>query len=293
MTAATPPTEPRPAHPLPPDEPALLPPGLDATLALVRHGESEWVLKGLFQGQGDSPLTETGRRQALLTARRIARRGRRPVLPLPTGAPIAVVHSPLARTTETATLIARAVNGGRGDDAVQNPVPLVPEPGFLEIGQGEWEGLPGTAIVERWGTLLEDWRRDPLTAWAPGGESLHEVDARVRTALRRLLADLATVAEPAPTGRSQVLGYADGPGTEPWSVLVGHDGVFKVTLLALLGLPLDRFWTLPFALCGISVVEIRNGRPRLRMHNATDHLAELQTVATQERDDARRRSGAL
>jgi broad specificity phosphatase PhoE len=278
---------------LPPDEPALLPAGLDATFALVRHGESEWVVKGLFQGQGDSPLTERGQRQALLTARRIARRARRPVLPLPEGPPLAVIHSPLARTTETATLIARAVNGGRGDDAVANPVPLVPEPGFLEIGQGEWEGLPGAEIVERWGGLLEDWRRDPLSAWAPGGESLREVDARVRTALRRALAELATVAEPAPEGRSQVLGYADGPGTEPWSIIVGHDGVFKVTLLALLGLPLDRFWTLPFALCGISVVEIRNGRPRLRMHNATDHLAELQTVAAQERDDARRRSGAL
>ncbi|MES1239288.1 MAG: histidine phosphatase family protein, partial [Chloroflexota bacterium] len=117
--------------------------------------------------------------------------------------------------------------------------------------------------------------------------------ARVRVALRRTLADLATVAEPAVAGRSQVLGYQETPGTEPWSILVGHDGVFKVTLLALLGLPLDRFWTLPFALCGISVVEIRNGRPRLRLHNATDHLAERQTIATQERDDARRRSGAL
>lgn len=288
MTEATP-----TAEPLPPDEPALLPPGLDATLCLVRHGESEWIIKGLFQGQGDSPLTETGRRQALLTARRIARRGRRPVMPLPSKPPLAVIHSPLARTTETATLIARAVNGGRGEDAVGTDVPLVPDPGFLEIGQGEWEGLPGKEIVERWGSLLEDWRRDPLSAWAPGGESLREVDARVRTALRRALAELATVAEPAPAGRSQVLGYADGPGTEPWSILVAHDGVFKVTLLALLGLPLDRFWTLPFALCGISVVEIRNGRPRLRMHNATDHLAELQTIATQERDDARRRSGAL
>lgn len=275
------------------DERPLLPEGLDATLALVRHGESEWIIKGLFQGQADSPLTERGRRQALLTARRIARRGRRPVMPLPAGPPLAVIHSPLARTTETATLIARAVNGGRGDDAVATPVPLIPEPGLLEIGQGAWEGLPGAEIVERWGPLLESWRRDPLSAWAPGGESVREVHARVRIALRRALADLATVAEPAVSGRSQVLGYGDSPGTEPWSILVGHDGVFKVTLLALLGLPLDRFWTLPFALCGISVVEIRNGRPRLRMHNATDHLAELQTVATQERDEARRRSGAL
>src|SRR5689334_21119693 len=69
--------------------------------------------------------------------------------------------------------------------------------------------------------------------------------------------------------------------------------MFKVTLLALLRLARNWYWEFTFALCGISVVEVRNGRPRLRLHNATDDLAELQTVATQERDDARRRSGAL
>jgi phosphoserine phosphatase len=272
---------------------ALIPAGLDAVIAFVRHGESEWVAKGLFQGQGDSPLTELGRRQALLTARRIARRARRPVLPLPPGPPRSVVHSPLARAAETASLIGRAVSSGRGEDAVPAPVPLVPEPGFLEIGQGEWEGLPGTEIAERWGDLIETWRREPLAAWAPGGESLAEVDTRVRQALRVLLADLATVAVRPEAGRSQVLGYADPIQDDPWSIVVAHDGVFKVTLLALLDLPLARFWTLPFALCGISIVEIRDGRPRLRLHNGTDHLAELQSTETRVKDDARRRSGAL
>jgi broad specificity phosphatase PhoE len=273
--------------------PTLIPAGLDAVLAFVRHGESEWVAEGRFQGQGDSPLTELGRRQALLTARRLARRARRPVLPLPAGPAHAVIHSPLARAAETATLIGRALSGGRGDDAVNAPIPLHPEPGLLEIGQGEWEGLPGKEIVERWGEVLEAWRHDPLAAWAPGGESVAEVDARVRIALRGILADLATVAAEPVAGRSQVLGYGDVPADEPWSIVVGHDGVFKVALLALLDLPLARFWTMPFALCGITVVEIRNGRPRLRLHNATDHLADLQTTESRQRDDTRRQSGAL
>lgn len=273
--------------------PPLIPPGLDAVLAFVRHGESEWVARGLFQGQGDSPLTELGRRQALLTARRIARRARRPMLPLPGGPPRSVVHSPLARAAETATLIARAVSTGRGEDALAAPVPLQAEPGLLEIGQGEWEGLPGSEIVERWGGLLQAWREDPLTAWAPGGESLAEVSTRARTALRVLLADLATADTMAGEHRSQVLGYADLPSDEPWSIVVGHDGVFKVALLALLELPLARFWSMPFALCGITVVEIRNGRPRLRLHNATDHLADVQTAEARHRDEGRRTTGAL
>jgi broad specificity phosphatase PhoE len=264
------------------DESPLIPAGLDAIVAFVRHGESELVAQGRFQGQADSPLTDLGRRQALLAARRIARRTRRPALPLPAGAPHAIVHSPLLRTTETANLIARAVSGGRGDAALATPVSVVPETGLLEIGQGEWEGLPGKEIVERWGDLLAAWRREPLTAWAPGGESLADVDARVRPALRQLLAGLA-IAEPATAApRSQVLGYADVPSDEPWSIVVGHDGVFKVALLALLDLPLARFWMLPFALCGISVVEIRGGRPRLRLLNATDHLADLEVQKAPE-----------
>ena len=102
--------EPAPGEPSPP----IIPANLDAVVAFVRHGESEWVAQGRFQGQGDPPLSDLGRRQALLTARRIARRARRPPLPLPAGTPRAIVHSPLARAAETATLIGRAVSGGRG-----------------------------------------------------------------------------------------------------------------------------------------------------------------------------------
>ncbi len=38
------------------------------TLYLVRHGETEWNLKNIIQGQSDSPLTEKGKAQALETA---------------------------------------------------------------------------------------------------------------------------------------------------------------------------------------------------------------------------------
>jgi broad specificity phosphatase PhoE len=288
-----------PEGPTPPGEPkpSIIPEGLDAVLCFVRHGESEWVAEGRFQGQGDSPLSDLGRRQALLTARRIGRRTRRPALPLPAGAPLAIVHSPLQRAAETATLIGRAVSSGRGEDALRAPVPVLPEPGLLEIGQGEWEGLPSADVSARWGDVLATWRRDPLAAWAPGGESIVEVDGRVRVALRRILAELATHAAPPETApRTQVLGYADIPADEPWSIVVGHDGVFKVLLLALLDYPLARFWTLPFALCGITVVEIRGGRPRLRLHNATDHLTGIEggdDAEARVKDAERRRSGAL
>jgi broad specificity phosphatase PhoE len=90
-----------------------------------------------------------------------------------------------------------------------------------------------------------------------------------------------------------VLGYSDALATEPWSIVVAHDGVFKVLALALLDLPLDRFWTLPFALCGISVIELRGGRPSLRAHNLTEHLAPLLDERSIEVSEKRERSGAL
>ena len=269
---------------------AFIPAGVDATLLLVRHGESEWITRGLFQGQGDSPLTDLGRRQADLAAERIAHASRPPALPVPPRPPTTIVHSPLARASATAEAIAAAL---AHVDARKPRVPLRADPGFLEIGQGDWEGLPGTVIAERWPELLRDWRADPLTAWAPGGESLPEVDARVRAALARVLGELAEAGSRTARGRSPVLGYADEPGDDPWAVIVAHDGTFKVAVLALLDLALAKFWMLPFALCGISVIEIRNGRSRLRLHNATDHLAELETEAEAAREAARAETGAL
>jgi broad specificity phosphatase PhoE len=267
---------------------SIVPSGLDATIAFVRHGESEWVAEGRFQGRGDPPLSATGSRQALLTARRLARRMRPPALPLPVDPPLAIVHSPLLRAAGTAGLVAQALGGALGN-AVQGRA----DAGLMEIGQGEWEGLPGSVVAERWGPLLETWRVSPLTAWAPGGEALPEVDARVRLALASILAELAAATPVRTAVRSQVLGYAERPSDEPWSIVVGHDGVFKVAVLALLDLPLERFWTLPFALCGITIVELRAGRPRLRLHNATDHLASLENVTKRAREQEQRRAGAL
>ncbi len=240
---------------------------------LLRHGESTWVAEGRFQGQGDPPLSASGRRQAALAAHRLARPHVRPSLPVPTGPPVEVVHSPLRRAAETAEVVRAAVTGANG---FGSDVPLRPDSGLLEIAQGDWEGLPGAEIQARWPEVLAGWRRDPLAAWAPAGESLTEVGARVRPALARTLAGLYERAGATTGHRSHVLGYGDPASADPWSVIVGHDGAFKVALLALMDLPLGRFWSFPFALCGISVIEFRAGRPRLRAHNLTDHLAPLE-----------------
>ncbi len=268
----------------------MIPAGLEATLVLLRHGESEYIVEGRFQGQAETPLSPTGLRQAELAGRRLARPHASPTIPVPAGPPLEIVHSPLRRTAQTAQAFATAA---AEPTAFGVELPTRPEPGFLEIGQGDWEGLHHTVIADRYAAEIAAWRRTPLEAWAPGGESLPEVQARVRPALGTLLATLAAAGEPGSMDRPQVQGYREAPRTQPWSVLVGHDGVFKVTLLTLFGLPLDHFWMWMFDLCGISVIEFRAGRPVARAHNLTEHLAPLLDERAQQASEARQGTGAL
>jgi probable phosphoglycerate mutase len=220
-------------------------------------------------------------------ARRLARAQEAPALPLPSRPPLELVHSPLKRTTETAVAIEVDF---RGTGVV---VERRADRAFLEIAQGEWEGLLRSEVDARYGETLRTWRTRPLEAWAPGGESLPEVQARVRPGLAAVLGRLAAVGSPGSVDRPQVAGYRDEPLDQPWSIVVGHDGVFKVTLLTLFDLPLDRFWMWSTDLCGVTIVEFRGGRPVLRAHNLTAHLAGLLDEEAQAELEERSRSGAL
>ena len=277
----------------------LVPRDLEATIVLVRHGESTYIEEGRFQGQAETPLSSLGRRQAERVADRLAHPGASPALPIPTRAPLEIAHSPLGRATETASAIAAAIAAG---DAFGHAIPVRPDPDLLEIGQGEWEGLHHTEIATRWGDILGTWRRRPLEAWAPGGESIPEVQARVRRSLDGLIGRLATSAGESPlvdgagdrpADRSPVAGYRTEQADQPWSVVVGHDGVFKVLLLTLFDLPLERFWMWSFDLCGLTVIELRSGRATLRAVNLTEHIAPLLDAAAREATEERQRSGAL
>jgi probable phosphoglycerate mutase len=274
---------------------ALVPSGLDAVLVLLRHGETEYIAEGRFQGRAETPLTRLGREQARLAGLRLADPAHPPALPVPAGPPREIVHSPLRRAAETAEIVAAALRP-RPPGAPSATARLIPEPGFTEIGQGVWEGLPMAEIERRFGPILAGWRRRPTEVWAPGGEPLVAVADRVRDALAGLFRRLPTAASD-PAERTGVAGYPDAepPAERPWVVLVGHDGCFKVLLCLLFGLPLERFWSFRMALCGLSVVEIAAGRPVLLAFNRTDHLAPLERAEglAEAEAEARARRGAL
>lgn len=267
----------------------LIPPGLDAVLVLVRHGETEFIVDGRFQGQTETPLTLRGERQIRSAGLRLAHPHDDPPLPIPETAPFLIAHSPLARTRRSAELIAEAlVTAGR---AVP---PLRPEPGLLEIAQGEWEGLTDREISERFGDALGNWRRWPGQAHARGGESLDDVRTRVEGTLTDLLADLAEGGKRGTFDRNQVLGYADdAPEEQRWALLVGHGGVFRVVLCVLLGLTMEHFWNFDFGLAAISVIEIRSGRAVLRGLNFEAPAGGGDDLPSRRQDAERNAKGAL
>jgi broad specificity phosphatase PhoE len=250
-------------------------------LALVRHGESTWLAEGRFQGRGDTPLTDAGRRQATAIGARLAAPAAPPSLPLPDTPPVAIWHSPLRRATETA----QAIHEAREADA-----PLRPLETLLELSQGEWEGLTLDEVRDHYPRQLQGWLEHPVHHHAPGGESLPAAFERAQRALRTML---SLPAEGPPVGGRQrpdandpstttpapaVLGYEAGAGTgrpPAWGIVVAHDGILRCLALGLLGIGLEHFWSLPFALASISVLDNSAGVPRLRAHNLDEHITTL------------------
>lgn len=247
---------------------------------LVRHGESTWVAENRFQGQSDPPLSALGQRQAALVGERLADPSASPALPLPASAPIGLWHSPLARAASTATAIAgsqRTSVRQHADDRLK------------ELAQGAWEGLTHAEVTAQYGTQLAAWRDDPLRHWAPGGESIEQGSQRVRGLLDDVVDGLREAGTRAPRADDPVLGYGSAVTAWPWAIVTAHDGILRLAVLTLLGVPLERYWAFPFALCGVTVVEITAGKARLRAHNLAEHLAALAHPAIAATD----RGGAL
>ena len=132
---------------------------------LLRHGQTPMSVQKRYAGRTDAPLTDTGVRQAVAAAKRLA----------PAGI-AAIVTSPLQRAVRTAEEVAAATG-----------VPVLADDGFRETDFGAWEGLTFAEVRERWPSEVTRWLADPDVA-PPGGESFAAVSERVTAAMHRVLA---------------------------------------------------------------------------------------------------------
>ncbi len=123
---------------------------------IVRHGETENNVLHRFQGCTDVPLNERGLNQAKCL--------RKPMLKINLDR---IYASPYLRTMQTAEQV-------QCDRAIE----IVKVPGLCEINCGQWEGLNGQEIEERWPGQLKLWQYEPDKLAMQDGETFKQVQDR-------------------------------------------------------------------------------------------------------------------
>lgn len=124
---------------------------------LIRHCEAEGNVKQIFQGHTDAPITENGRRQLELLALRLR------------NTPIDVLYSsPLVRAYQTAEAINQYHN-----------LPILQNPGLIELNGGEWEGVPWMELPEKFPDMEKIWWKTPYEFSPKEGESMREIYDRI------------------------------------------------------------------------------------------------------------------
>ncbi len=201
------------------------------TIHLVRHGETAFNRDGRGLGRADVPLTGIGERQAQAVGAAFAS--------TPVGR---ILSSPLAR----ARRVADAISGTVG-------VPVEVNEALTEMDVGGTEGLDFADIRARFPEFVHQWS-GPLAVDTPlpGGESLRDVQTRVRPVVAELRAS-----------------------AEDDVVVVSHNFVLKAMLCELLDVPLENFRAFQVDLASITVVSVRNGRVAVRRLNDICHLDAL------------------
>ncbi|MFO8055724.1 MAG: histidine phosphatase family protein [bacterium] len=135
-------------------------------LIFIRHGESTANRQGVIQGQGDFPLSGTGKEQARLSADALCELR-----------PACIYSSPLSRALETAHII----NEPHGAE-------LVTLPELMEYDLGEFEGLTMEEIRERCPAVQERIERGvPFHHLPANAETDEKVEKRAEEALRTIL----------------------------------------------------------------------------------------------------------
>ncbi|MGW2235400.1 bifunctional RNase H/acid phosphatase [Streptomyces sp. NPDC001759] len=206
--------------------------GAPATFVLLRHGETPLTPQKRFSGSGGTnpALSEVGREQAERVGAALARRG----------TVQAIVASPLARTRETAAIVARHLG-----------LEVSVEDEIRETDFGAWEGLTFGEVRERYPDDLDRWLADPTVEPSGGGESFAATATRIAAARDKLVAAYA--------GRTVLL--------------VSHVTPIKTFIQLALGAPPESLFRMELSAASLSAVAYyADGNASVRLFNDTSHL---------------------
>lgn len=192
-------------------------------LILVRHGRTAVNAGGRLQGHMDVPLDDTGVAQARAVGEVLRR----------TFPGARVISSPLVRALDTARAIVDEPEIDRR---------------FIELDYGDWDGLRMDEVGDAW----RRWRDDPHLR-PPNGETLVELDDRVRPALLEL----------------------SGDARNGDVIVVSHVSPIKSAVTWTLGAGPELTWRLSLHRASICTVRIGPNGPVLESFNETGHLEGL------------------
>src|SRR5438105_12446910 len=197
-------------------------------LYLCRHAQTASSAVDSFNGRRELLLTQEGRRQAT----RLGARLRSVRFD-------AVFRSPLARTGETAALVAPSLEASVLE-------------GLTEIDYGAWEGLSPAQARALDPGRYDAWEEDPTKTAPAAGETA----ARVA---ERAVAAIEEISRRFPEGRV---------------LAVSHKATLRILAAAITGSPVARYrktWAQDE--CALNLVELRAGKPAfVRLWNDTAHL---------------------
>lgn len=134
-------------------------------LYLLRHAQSEYNEKGIFQGRLDSDLTPLGFVQARLSARELADKN------------IEIIYSsPQRRAYKTALTVADVLG-----------LKVVVDERIREMSFGDYEGRNFWELMEKEGHLLRAWLSNPVKNPLPTQESMEHFRQRVEDFLSHVM----------------------------------------------------------------------------------------------------------
>lgn len=199
-----------------------------STVVLIRHGRTYWNAKRKMQGQVNIPLNDEGIAQA-----------KRAHDALASHAFEVCYSSPLDRSVTTARLVV-------GNDTV----PIIKDERLIEHSYGVAEGscYKHIPLYYRFITTEYGYAHHPESYRAPtGGETFDDVYRRAGSFIDEVLT-------PAARTYGEIL-------------ISAHGGINCALLGVILGIPIERFWSVKLDNCGYAVLDA-DGRGSYKL---TDH----------------------
>lgn len=136
-------------------------------LIFIRHGQTDWNVKGKIQGSYDSDLNNTGIKQAMELSKKLIKNKYEFTK---------IYSSPQKRALKTAEILSESSNV---DYVVINDL--------KEINMGEWEGLSWKEVEENYPTEYREWKLNRRYKSPPKGESYQNMLQRVLKSLHRII----------------------------------------------------------------------------------------------------------